>query len=394
MNNHNNKILYILAKGAIWMFIGIFISKIFTYIFRIIIARAGVEEYGLFSLGMAIVGVATVVSTLGFGSSLSRFISYYKENNEKKKLLAVINTSLRLVLILSFIIIAMIVLFSNILSIGLFHNKRLNLVLIILSLSIPLVGLRTIFLSTMEGFRNIKYIVYSKHISESIAKALFVFIVVFLGYGILAISLSYILALVLSFLVSFYLYKKTVHTSFRYGLRLHYPKTKLLKFSLPLLFTGLMVYLLSWTDTFMIGHFINVNKVGIYNVASPLAQLTLFFPFMLFSLFIPNVTRLFIRKKIKILNETFLSINRWVLLGNLLVLMLLLIYRNELIIILFGSNYIEASIPLIILALGLFIYMQFYSLNQLFIIVGKTNIIFYNFVFITLLNALLNFFLI
>ena len=52
-----NQGLKILAKSSIIVFIGIFLSKILIYIYRIIIARNfGPEVYGLFSLAIIIMG--------------------------------------------------------------------------------------------------------------------------------------------------------------------------------------------------------------------------------------------------------------------------------------------------------------------------------------------------
>ena len=52
---HNS--LGMLAKSSLIVLFGLFISKVFAYIYRIIIARQfGAEEYGLFSLAIVIFG--------------------------------------------------------------------------------------------------------------------------------------------------------------------------------------------------------------------------------------------------------------------------------------------------------------------------------------------------
>ena len=38
------------AKGATFLFIGLIIAKVFTYVYRLIVARLGTAEYGLISL--------------------------------------------------------------------------------------------------------------------------------------------------------------------------------------------------------------------------------------------------------------------------------------------------------------------------------------------------------
>ena len=56
-NNEFDSNLKLIAKSSVIVFAGIFLSKIFTYLYRIIIAREfGPEAYGLFSLALVISG--------------------------------------------------------------------------------------------------------------------------------------------------------------------------------------------------------------------------------------------------------------------------------------------------------------------------------------------------
>ena len=71
-----DKSLKLIAKSSIIILCGIFISKLLTYIYRIIIARTfGPEIYGVFSLILMIVGILTPIINLGLNEGLLRFIS-------------------------------------------------------------------------------------------------------------------------------------------------------------------------------------------------------------------------------------------------------------------------------------------------------------------------------
>ncbi len=57
--------LKMLAKSSMIVLIGIFLSKLFTYIYRIVIARYfGPEVYGVFSLALIILGFFIAFSSL------------------------------------------------------------------------------------------------------------------------------------------------------------------------------------------------------------------------------------------------------------------------------------------------------------------------------------------
>ena len=65
------KNLNLIAKSSIFVFGAIIISKIFTYLYRIVIARYyGPEVYGLFSLGIMIFGFFVAFASLGFSEGM------------------------------------------------------------------------------------------------------------------------------------------------------------------------------------------------------------------------------------------------------------------------------------------------------------------------------------
>ena len=74
-----------IAKGAGIVFIGAVITKLLGFFYRIIIARIGVEQYGLFSLGLAIYGIIAAISSLGLYLGVLRYVSYYKGKDDEAK---------------------------------------------------------------------------------------------------------------------------------------------------------------------------------------------------------------------------------------------------------------------------------------------------------------------
>ena len=75
--------LKLIAKSSIVVFIGVFLSKLLTYIYRILIARHfGPEIYGLYSLASIVLGLFVVVSSFGLINGLTRFIPIYRGKNK------------------------------------------------------------------------------------------------------------------------------------------------------------------------------------------------------------------------------------------------------------------------------------------------------------------------
>ena len=67
-----------IVKGSSIVFIGIFISKFLAYVYRLLIARVGPEQYGLFSIALGLTGILVTISVLGLNLGLMRYIPFFK----------------------------------------------------------------------------------------------------------------------------------------------------------------------------------------------------------------------------------------------------------------------------------------------------------------------------
>jgi len=79
--------LKLIAKTSFIVFIGVVLSKVLAYVYRIIIARQfGPEMYGVFSLAIMIGGWFAAFSALGLSDGISRFIPIYRGKKEVEKI--------------------------------------------------------------------------------------------------------------------------------------------------------------------------------------------------------------------------------------------------------------------------------------------------------------------
>ena len=160
--SHNKRLtvyiyIYFLSSGVYLLLLRIpsspKISKYQTiYIYRLILARTGPEQYGLISLGIAILGVSTTVSLLGLNQGVIRYISFYKTKKELLKVKEVIFSAIKLTLPLSLVITILLVLFSKQISIEFFDNIDLDIVVKVVAIALPFSVLREIFFNTFISF--------------------------------------------------------------------------------------------------------------------------------------------------------------------------------------------------------------------------------------------------
>ena len=131
-----DKSLRLIAKSSIIVFVGIIFSKIFSYAYRIIIARSlGPEVYGMFSLAVMVSLLFFAVASLGLLEGLSRYIPFYRGKKEDNKIRYIFRFSIKTLIFSSVLAALFLFLFSDIISVNIFHNLELSLFLKIFGIS-------------------------------------------------------------------------------------------------------------------------------------------------------------------------------------------------------------------------------------------------------------------
>ena len=96
--------LKLLAKTSLIVFIGVILSKILSYFYRVIVARyLGAEIYGLYSLGLMITALFIAVSSLGILYGTLRYIPLYRGKEEWNKVKHIFKITTTILFFSSFI---------------------------------------------------------------------------------------------------------------------------------------------------------------------------------------------------------------------------------------------------------------------------------------------------
>ena len=134
----------VIAKGAIVFFIGTIFIKLLTYIYRLIIARAGVEQYGLFSIALAIFTVISTVCIFGMETGLYGIISNLDKKKQSNEIITSIKSATKFSTILSLISAFLLFILADYISLNYFHEPSLSILLKVISIALPFASLRTI----------------------------------------------------------------------------------------------------------------------------------------------------------------------------------------------------------------------------------------------------------
>lgn len=382
-----------LIKGTIIVMIGLVLGKLIGYIYTILVARIGSEIFGLYSLGVSIISFLIILSLFGLKSGIVRYVSYYKAKKDDSRIKGIILSSLKISVFLSIVFSIIILVFSEFISNHIFHNPSLNIVLKILAVSIPFIVGMEIFSGIFTAFKKIEYSVFITEIFEKLVKLVLLFILIYVGFKLEAVILSYLISIIISFTLSLYFLQK-VYPLFRNKIKSIEIKKELIIYSFPLLFSGFLASIVRFIDIIMIGFFRSASEVGIYNVALSTSYLMVIIPTSIMSLFLPIITEKYGKKSYKDIKEISKKVARWILTLNLIIFVFIIAFSQEILKLVFGQEYILGNSSLIILSVGYLIFSFVHIHSSYLLMIKKTKITLLINIIMALLNVILNLYLI
>jgi len=383
-----NSALQRVARGTGIVFFGGIIGILFTFVSKTLVARNFERaQYGTFNIALTLVNIGLIVALMGFLAGLPREISRYRRESPHV-IRFLVSTALIVSLLVSSVIVVLYYLIAPWLS-EILNDPYLGYTLRVVAISLPFMVISYLLVSVSRGFDRVRENVYYRKILPQLLYLLVVFIVVFGGFEFNLLFSGYVIVqVIIAFLLVRDL-KRIGLLEFEFSIKKELA-IELIVFSFPLMLTGILEYVMNWTDTLMLGYYFNSDIVGLYNAASPLAR---FIPVFLSSagfLFVPIATAFYTEGKLAELKRIYMIITRWVFLPTFPIFLLLVVFPEATITGLFGARYSAAATALQILALG-FMFHTFLGLNGMsLVVIGQPNKNLMGNIFAAASNVILN----
>jgi O-antigen/teichoic acid export membrane protein len=376
-----------LAKGASISFVGLLISKIIAFFYRITVGRGlGPEAYGYLTLGIASFFLAQNFSNISVDEAIDRYVPENRDRTSRY-----LYSALRVSMPLSLIAAAVMFIFTEQLVVLANLDSQMETVVRIMAVGVPFGVLSSSLTSVFTSHKKIRYNVYVNQIFQNLVKLGTGIGTLGLGLGLWGVTWGFTLSVITSVILAAYY----IHTQFDIAWPDDTNSRKIVKYSWPLFFSGLMGFVLSWTDSIMIGFFTGSGaKVGIYNAAFPLAQVLFVFMSATNTIAFPIMSGLYGNGKIQDLKNLYQTNTRWVLIFSTPAFLLMALFPEEILQITFGNEYKPAAGTLRILAVGTFAGTLVGPTGVLLKSTDNQRYSMYNSVFTTGTNVVINFFLI
>lgn len=391
-----NESLQLIAKGTGIILAGAFIGSALAAIFPIILARFySPAEFGIYVLTMTVFLLLVPIFSLGLGNGCSRNIAFHRGKKDYKKVKDVIVSSFELVTVSGIAASIFLFLSADWISLNIFNTEGLIMPLKVISFALPFWLIIDIIVNIFRGFDRTKESVYFYNFLMDGGKLIFIVPVVILG-----LSFNYIFyalvanIIVVFFIASFYFKRKIPEEIKNRRSEKSTVKKDLLVFSLPLVISGMSLLLIQSTDKFMVGFFIGEYNVGLYNAACIVSGYLNIFLVSTVFIYQPVGAKLYGSGKNLEIKELYQTITKWIFLLASPFIMFILLQPGAAISLLFGSIYLKATFPLIILFVACALRICLGPIEGSIIMFGKTRQLMYIVVVIAMMNIALNWFLI
>ncbi|WP_373031379.1 flippase [Sulfurovum sp.] len=366
-----------LAKGSLITLGGTIAGMLLQLIIRMIIARGlGPSQYGEFVLGLTIVGLAGSFASLGMGGALARFIPYFQVKREQSKLKGLF--IIAGIVCLSSSLIVGIVLYLSAPAIADYFagEQSLQGILRVFATVLPFTVTILVAKSALRGFRRMDLFVLTESILTFGSQLGVAIIIVFMfHYSAFHLSIGYALtSIAVSILAVLFVMRSTDLFKSWGTIRAEFNTRKIFKFALPLAGSQQVGQMRGRSDSIILGAFMTVSDVGLYNVAMPIAKLLQIGLGSINRIFMPSITHLYAKGDMKSLKKAYTTVALWTYYLTLPLFLIIFFFAELILKILFGANYLNVHSALIILSVGFFINTVTGSFGETFVAIGKPHI--------------------
>ncbi len=385
-----------IANGSAIIFMGTIISLSLGFFTRIIIVRFTTQnEFGIYSLALTIITICGTLAMFGLQEGVTRNIAYFRGKKEKENVQGTIYSAIIISLAASFLVTFIVISSSSYIATEIFEISEISPILKILSMSIPFTVITNVLISIFRGFDNANIKVGFDNILRPATYLLLLGTVVVLQMSFIIILYTYVISILITFVIIVIYFLKNKPNKIKYN-RLHINKNtkELLRYSLPLLAVSILLMVMSWTDTLMLGYFKTTEIVGVYSATYPVAALLSTGINSLGYLYVPIISGLYSKNQVKELGKINENSTKWSFVTTVPIFSLIFIFPEFVLNTFYDYRYIEASNVLQVLALG-FMMNSFFGLNYFTLMAtGKTTFLMTCSSISAALNILLNLILI
>jgi O-antigen/teichoic acid export membrane protein len=368
MTDYSNSFKKLISTSGINFFFRLF-GLSTSFISSLVITRFfGVVTFGNYSLVFAISQLVSLFFTLGIPNTLIKIIG--NKNLDIYEAKALLKKGIKAVLLFSIIPIIIFYFGANFISLSIFGTTDLISYFLIVSFSIPLFIVHELFLYFFMA--NKKFMLYNLFMFV-IPNGLFLLCLFFFyqlnlsnPYTFLAFSVAITTTVLYETATVFDLKPKKTYTSIT--------TKELLKTASPLLFSGLFIYLLNYSNVIMLGILTDEAQVGIYNIAYKIGSIGFLIIVTISTIVTPKMASLYGHGNLADFKKLTHNATRLIAVLSTPIVLILIIF-SKIILSFWGPEVVAGSTTLVIVSIGVLFSAMAGNVDQILNMTNNQNIL-------------------
>lgn len=354
----------------------------------ILLARGlGAEGIGDFYLAQSIVNIALVVAMLGLGNHIIKMSAHAYCHKDWGQLESLKKNAIRLVAVISALVTVIIIFLATELGESLFNKHQIDTILKWLCLTLLPMNVLTVYVSLYKGIQRTAVATFFENVGIPVI-VLFLILLNVSSLTLIEVVKFYVLASCTVLLLAALRWGRLTSNHHPMSNRL-YSKKEMIRSSLPLYGVALTNLIISVTDTIMLGFWETSEVIGQYGVALRIASI---------SSIVLIVTNTVVASKFAVYHkvEDMDGLSRLakgttgVMAIIAFLFLIFLLFFNDLVLSLFGADFLSANRMLVVLAIGQFFVLSTGPVAILLMMTGHEKFHQYTTVISAVLNIVLN----
>ncbi|GIU00843.1 polysaccharide biosynthesis related protein [Sulfurovum sp. TSL6] len=361
------------------------------YLFILLISRnLGASSVGIFTLAFTVLQIASIFGRFGLDTALLRFVSESAAHGKMGEAAGSYGKAMVLAFFLALSISIAVYLSAETIAAGVFSNLELTRSFEIASTGVVPMTLTYLNFETMRAMKKIREYAFFQNVSTFLVATVLLFFMLDTDSDPAVSIVVFVTAAYVTWLLSQYKVMKL----FRFKLTMQGREIfSMLKVSFPMMVASSLMLIMGWTDTIMIGMFIDESSVGVYSVALKVATVTSITLMAINSMSAPKFAEFYAKNDMASLQYVVSHSSRLIFWTSLPILIVSIVFPEQILSI-FGEEFKLASWALIILCIGQFVNVVSGSVGYILQMTGKEKVFQHIILLSIVLNIALNYWLI
>jgi O-antigen/teichoic acid export membrane protein len=340
-----------MARGGGITFAGKMFLTAVRVITAVMLARLlQASQLGLYSMALSMANIGVAVAIFGLDAALVRYVAVLSARRDDKALWGALQLSFGLGMTLSVLTGTLLFALAYPAADLLFGEPALAPLLQLTAVIVPLLTLSELLAGAIRGFKRMDYAALAQFIAQPVIRLVLIALLAIGGLTTAEAIITFGLAdLAASFFLLYYL-NRVFPLRRKLG-DASWDTRAIMNFSVPVWLSDMMVKFHGNFQTLILGSLSSVAGAGIFTVVSQVTLISGQFSSSINVSAKPVIAELHDRRDMDEMNRLYQSANKWAVMVQLPVFLVMLLYPKQILLI-FGQSFTDGAAALVILGVS------------------------------------------